>query len=314
MLSSQYIESERREYSLYVLTSRAIPHIADGMKAAARRVLWIARDGKTHKAATLAGATIPIHPHAPPESTINTLAAFYGNNVPLLHGEGAFGTMLKPTAYAAPRYTSVRVSQFTKDVVFADIEIVPMMDNFDMSQKEPKHFIPLVPVALLNPQEGIAVGFACNILPRSLKDVIEHQIAYLAKGTKPKLAVPTFHPTNQTAQTFIMDRNDKCKWVFKGTFDKTSATQVRVTGLPYGMTHTKYLAKLDNLKDLGTLIDYTDNSRDTYNIELKFKRGTLVKLDDDGILTLLSLISSQSENFNVIDFDGTKVWAPNITK
>ena len=86
MTSSQYINDQRREYSLYVLQMRAIPHAADGLKAAVCRVLWTARDGKKVKCATLAGATMPIHPHAAPESTINTLAADFSNNIPLLSG------------------------------------------------------------------------------------------------------------------------------------------------------------------------------------------------------------------------------------
>ncbi len=106
---SGYVKEQRREYSLYTLQSRAIPHAADGLKAAARRVLWTARDGHKYKSATLAGATMPIHPHASPDSAINTLAAPYSNNLPLLKGYGAFGTLLNPTAYGATRYTSVSV-------------------------------------------------------------------------------------------------------------------------------------------------------------------------------------------------------------
>ena len=106
MADSTYVNDQRREYSLYVLQMRAIPHVADGLKAAARRVLWTARNGKHFKSATLAGATMPIHPHAAPEGAINTLAAPYGNNIPLLKGEGAFGTLLRPTAYGASRYTA----------------------------------------------------------------------------------------------------------------------------------------------------------------------------------------------------------------
>ena len=162
-MSSLYIEKERKDYSLYVMQSRAIPAVTDGLKAAGRRTLWIARNvGKT-KTATLAGATLPIHPHATPESAINTLAAPYGNNIPLFKGYGAFGTMLDPTAYGAARYTSVATSKFTDDVMFKDIEIIPMMPNYDDTLEEPVRFLPLVPVALLNPAEGIAVGFATNI-------------------------------------------------------------------------------------------------------------------------------------------------------
>ena len=81
--SSQYINNQRREYSLYVMQMRAIPAATDGLKAGGRRTLWVARNGEKWKSANLAGATMPIHPHDSPEGAINTLAAPYGNNIPL---------------------------------------------------------------------------------------------------------------------------------------------------------------------------------------------------------------------------------------
>jgi DNA gyrase/topoisomerase IV subunit A len=109
--SSQYINDQRREYSLYVMQSRAICAGTDGLKAGGRRALWTARSGAKMKTATLAGATMPIHPHAECTGAINTLAAPYGNNIPLFKGDGAFGTMLHPTSYGAARYTSISVSK-----------------------------------------------------------------------------------------------------------------------------------------------------------------------------------------------------------
>ena len=179
MKSSEYIESQRREFALYTLEQRAIPHAADGLKNAMRRVLWTARNGKHYKSANLAGATIPIHPHDKPEGAVNTLAAHFGNNVPLLKGEGGFGTLLDPTAYAASRYSSVEVSQFTKDVLFRDIELIPMRPNYDDTLEEPCHFLPITPLPIVNGLQGIAIGFAANILPRELEQIIKCQIAHL---------------------------------------------------------------------------------------------------------------------------------------
>ncbi|MGI0077974.1 MAG: DNA gyrase subunit A, partial [Nitrosopumilaceae archaeon] len=217
MASSGYIEQERRDYALYTLQSRAIPALADGLKSAARRVLWIARDGKKYKTTTLAGATMPIHPHGPPEGTINTLAAPYGNNIPLLDGDGTFGTLLNPTACGAGRYTSVKVSKFTEDVIFRDIEIIPMMDNYDGSLQEPIHFLPLIPVVLLNPQEGIAVGFACNILSHAFEDIVASQIQYL-RGKKVEDIAPFFTPFRARALKGEPDKNSSTKWLFHGQY------------------------------------------------------------------------------------------------
>ena len=196
--SPKYIESERRAYSIYVMESRSIISCMDGLKAGGRRSLWTGRNGSKYKTATLAGATVPIHPHADTSGAINTLAAPYGNNISLFKGDGAFGTRLHPTEYGAARYTSVTVSKFTQDVMFADIEIIPMRDNYDGSTQEPVHFLPLIPVALLNPSEGIAVGFASTILPRKLEDLIQTQLNYLSNSTKKLPLTPHFVPINQS--------------------------------------------------------------------------------------------------------------------
>lgn len=308
MKSSEYINEQRREYSLYVLQSRAIPHAADGLKAAARRILWIARDSKKRKSATLAGECMPLHPHAAPESAVNTLAATYGNNVPLLKGYGAMGTMLNPTAYGAARYTSVELSKFAEDVVLRDIDVVPMMENYDGTLEEPKHFLPLVPIVLLNPQEGIAVGFASDILPRSLSDIIHSQVAYLS-GDNFKTPKPTFEPTKQKAVS-----QDNGKWCFMGEIEKQGAVNVRVTNLPYGLLHAKFVDNLMKMEEAEQIVGFKDSSKDKFNILVTFKKGSLTGLTEEDILKQLGLTTYLSENMNVIDFDGKNVWAPTYSE
>lgn len=312
MNSSEYVSSERKGYSLYVISDRAIPHVADGLKSALRRVLWMAKDGKKVKSSALAGACAAIHPHAAPEGSINTAAAPYGNNIPLLTGYGAFGTLMKPTAYGASRYTSVALSKFAKDVMFADMNLIPMVDNYDGTQLEPKHLIPLIPTVLLNPQEGIAVGFASNILPRSVVDIINDQVKHLQNKTHKITDVnPSLDPLKQTSSGAVIDRLGKTRWVFSGAFTKLNATTIRITKLPYGLSHKKLTSNLYKLEDVGTIIDVEDNSSDVYDIRIKFKKGTLSKLDDTGVLNLVGLITTTPENMNVVDFDGVTVWSAN---
>ncbi len=310
-MSSEYIDQERKAYSLYVLQQRAIPHAADGLKAGARRVLWTARDGKKYKSASLAGATMPIHPHQAPEGAVNTLAAPYGNNIPLLDGDGAFGTLLNPTAYGASRYTSCKVSEFTKDVMFKDIEIVPMIENYDGTLMEPKHFLPLIPISLLNPSEGIAVGFASSILPRELLSIVNEQIRYMEKNEIHE-DLPAFEPTNQWAQDWIEDKNGNVKYVFKGMVERIKTTEVRIYGLPYGLVHEKYIDFLGKLEDDDKIKSFEDNSRDKFDITVVFKKGFLRTMEDDDLLEYLGLINNVSENMNLIDFDGERVIKTNF--
>lgn len=292
------------------MQSRAIPAATDGLKAGGRRVLWTARDGKKHKSASLAGATMPIHPHASPEGAINTLAAPYGNNIPLFKGDGAFGTMLSPKAYGASRYTSVSTSSFTDDVLFRDIEIVPMMENYDESTVEPVHFLPLVPITLINPASGIAVGYATNILPRSLDEVIAGQIVHLKGKGKIIEPMPTFHPIGATV-SHTKQTDSGMAYYFRGEIVKQNTTTIRITKLPYNQTHEAVINELDTLIEKGIVSDYIDRSKNIINIEVKFKRGYIDSVKEADLMKSLGLIAREIENLNILSFDGKSVWNTN---
>lgn len=305
--SSPYIEGQRREYSLYVMQQRAIPAATDGLKAGGRRTLWVARTGEKWKSANLAGATMPIHPHDSPEGAINTLAAPYGNNIPLFSGDGAFGTLLNPTGYGASRYTSVKVSPFTKDVVFRDIEIIPMMENYDGTLEEPVHFLPLVPVALLNPASGIAVGYATNILPRKLDDLINIQLAHL-KGTKKIDApIPTFLPLSNESYYQDVQTSGRIAYYFSGSYQQQDTSTLTITKIPYSQTHEAVIKKIADLMEKDIVVDYTDNSKNKIDIQVKFRRGYLRDKDANSILSMLGLIVREIENPNILSFDGKHV-------
>jgi DNA gyrase/topoisomerase IV subunit A len=291
---------------------RAIPAATDGLKAAGRRALWMARDGKKYKTATLAGATMPIHPHDSPEGAIDTLAGPYNNNVPLFHGDGAFGTLLKPKAYGAARYTSVKTSKFTNDVMFKDIEIIPMRENYDGTLEEPVHFLPIVPIVLLNPTDGIVVGFKSKILPRSLEDIIITQLTHLNGGKNSKVIaepMPKFLPTHNAA--FKREEGDKSVfYYFQGEYDDIDGVTIRVTSLPYGLLHADFVTTLEKLLEKGTIVDFIDRSRNMIDIVVKFKKGNLRGYPRMEVLDTLGLIVRHGEILNVLDFEGKKIWSP----
>lgn len=301
-VSSKYIDALRRDYSLYVMQQRAVISEADGLKSSGRRLLWVARDGQKTKVNTLAGAVAPLHPHDAPEGAVNTLAGFYTNNIPLLQGFGAFGTFLEPKAYGAGRYTSVKLSQFAKDVLMADIDIVPMVPNYDQTEMEPKHFLPLVPISLLNPSEGIAIGFSCNVAPRALGDIISSQIAYL-RGKRFKEPLPCLETINSRATS----RDAAGRWVFEGAIERTSHNVVTITALPYGITHAQLEAKLNKLLASETVVDVRDNSSKSIDVQVVFKRGELKNLTDEDLLKMFGLVSRVSESMIMVAFSGDHI-------
>lgn len=305
-MTSKYINQSRRNYSLYVLQMRAIPSIIDGLKAGARRILWVAKDGEKYKSATLAGKAMPLHPHGETslQGAINTLAAPYGNNLPLLEGHGAFGTLLNPTAYGASRYTSVKLSKFAKDVLLTDIELVPMVENYDGTVEEPKHFLPLVPLVLLNPTQGIAVGFATNILPRDLNDVIDAQIQVLQNKKVCADLYPEFTPTASKA---VLADTENSAYYFEGEVEIVNKTTVKVVSLPYGLSHEKFINHLEKLIEKDRIVGYEDNSNNAYDIDVVFKRGILNAMRESDLMSVLGLKNKESENLTFIDFNHQSV-------
>lgn len=298
---SDYIHELRRDYSMYVMQMRAIIAESDGLKSAGRRLLWVARDGSTYKSMNLAAATAPYHPHTSPEGTIDTLTAQFINNTPLFEGIQSFGTFVEPKAFSASRYTDVKLSKFTKDIMFADSAIIPMVPNYDQTREEPLHFLPLVPVSLLNPSEGIAVGFSSNILPRKLSDVVEQQIAYLS-GKKIKNVAPCSEPIDSTS-TGEVDG----KWEFEGEFERTAHNIVRITKLPYGLSYEKMMDTLDKLKDSDLIVDIVDDCVESIDIKVTFKRGALATHSDAELLKLFKLTTKHAERMIMVSFSGNTV-------
>ncbi len=269
----------------------------------------MARNGTKYKTATLAGATLPIHPHDSPEGAINTLAGPYMNNIPLFHGDGAFGTLLDPKAFGAARYTSVKTSKFTNDVIFKDIEVVPMRENYDGTLEEPVHFLPLVPIVLLNGSDGIVVGFKSTILPRSLEELIVGQLTHLKTGKKFTEPFPKFLPTDNAA--YEREEGEKSIFFyFQGDYEQVDGVTARITKLPYGLTHSDFSSHLDKLVEKGIVIDYVDNSKNKINVMVKFKKGNLRGRDKEDVLKTLGLIARSGEILNVLDFEGKRIWSP----
>lgn len=310
---SDYLNDCYRNFSMYVLQTRAFPNITDGLKSGARRLLWTGKNGAKQKTATLAGAAMPLHPHGDSSDTIDTMTKPFRNNYPLFTGHGSFGTLLKPDASGAPRYTAVEVSEFTKDVVFRDIEIVPMCDNYDGTLKEPVHFLPLVPLVYVNPSEGIGVGFSSTILPRALGDVIDSQIAYL-NGKKFEEPPVYFAPYDSKSVRSEVIKSGNVRWWFSGKIKRLDTSTVVVEGLPYGQDHTSYVEVLSDLLDNGIVTGVDDNSSESIAIQVKFPRGSLKDLTDEQVISKLKLNASVVENVNVVDFGGDKVTSPSYVE
>jgi len=110
-------------------------------------------------------------PHGGSYGSIVTLAAPWNNNIPLVDGQGNFGSSVDNAA--SSRYTEAKLSAFAWEAVLQDSQTWDLKDNYDGSLKEPVALNVKVPLVLLNGQEGIGVGFATKIPPHNLSEICD---------------------------------------------------------------------------------------------------------------------------------------------
>ncbi len=170
------------EYSMSVITSRALPHVRDGLKPVHRRILWAMHNlGLTHSrpprkcARTIGETSAKYHPHGGNAvyDALVRLAQPFSLRYPLIQGQGNFGSMDGQPA-AAQRYTEARMAEIANELL-TDINknTVDMIDNFDGLDKEPVILPAKIPNLLINGVMGIAVGMATSMPPHNLGEVLD---------------------------------------------------------------------------------------------------------------------------------------------
>ena len=176
------------DYAMSVIVSRAIPDVRDGLKPVHRRILYAMKiggylsDRPFRKSARIVGDVMgKFHPHGnmPIYDAMVRMAQDFSMRVPLIDGQGNFGSM-DGDPPAAERYTEARLER-TAETMLEDIDrdTVEFQDNYDGQEQEPVVLPAMFPNLLVNGAGGIAVGMATNIPPHNLGEVIDACTAYI---------------------------------------------------------------------------------------------------------------------------------------
>ncbi len=191
ILQTEYAEEMQKsylDYSMSVITARAIPDARDGLKPVQRRVLYDMSELRLHydkphrKSARIVGDTMgKYHPHGDSSiyETLVVLSQAWKKSMPLVDGHGNFGS-IEGDGAAAMRYTEAKLMKFTQEVYLKDLDkTVSFVSNYDETEKEPEVLPVRIPNLLVNGAEGIAVGMSTSIPPHNLAEVCEVCIAYI---------------------------------------------------------------------------------------------------------------------------------------
>ena len=290
ILSTEYSEEMQKsylDYSMSVITSRAVPDIRDGLKPVQRRVLFdmgelrVFHDRPTLKSARICGDTMgKYHPHGDSSiyETLVVMAQDFKRMQALIEGQGNFGSIEGDSA-AAPRYTEARLEAFTEKAMLEDLSLsVPFQPNYDGKLLEPEVLPAKIPYFLLNGSEGIAVGMTTTTPSHNLAELINLILAYMKN---PEMSLeemlrimpgPDF-PTggmvankDDLAEIYATGQGKlrlRGKLVFEKKQGKNDRDKLVITEIPYTMVGagiSKFMQDVAGLCDEKKITDITDIS------------------------------------------------------
>ncbi|MDD6093495.1 MAG: DNA gyrase subunit A [bacterium] len=284
------------DYSMSVITSRAIPDLRDGLKPVHRRILWsMYQEGNTpdkphKKSATTVGYVMGhYHPHG--DSSIYEamvrLAQDFNQRYMLVDGHGNFGN-IEGDGAAAYRYTEARLSKISLELL-RDInkETVDMDLNFDETSEEPRVLPSRFPNVLVNGSMGIAVGMATNIPPHNLGEVIDGCVAYIDNPEIDTLGLMEYIKGPDFPTGGIILGNSGIRKAYetgRGSITIRSRAEIQehnnhntivITEVPYGtntMDLKNKVAELVRDKVIDGISDYHTDLKDGVKITITLKR------------------------------------------
>ena len=293
ILRTEYSEEMQKsylDYSMSVITARAIPDARDGLKPVQRRVLYdmselrIFSDRPHRKSARIVGDTMgKYHPHGDSSiyETLVVLSQDFKKGMALIDGHGNFGS-IEGDGAAAMRYTEAKLAKFTEEVYLKDLDkTVEFVSNYDETEKEPQVLPVRVPNLLINGAEGIAVGMSTSIPTHNLAEVCDTCIAYIKnRDIDTKKLLDILHGPDFPTGGIIANKKDlpeiyntgNGKLKLRGKIEvelgrrKSDKDKLIISEIPYTMIGSginKFLVDVANLvenKKLGDVVDISNQS------------------------------------------------------
>ena len=307
-------------YSKYIIQDRALPDIRDGLKPVQRRILYsMNKDGNTfdksyRKSAKSVGNIMGnFHPHG--DSSIYDamvrMSQDWKNREILVEMHGNNGSM-DGDPPAAMRYTEARLSEIA-GYLLQDIEkkTVPFAWNFDDTEKEPTVLPAAFPNLLVNGSTGISAGYATDIPPHNLAEVIDATVYMIDHPTARVDKLMEFLPGPDFPTGAIIQGRDEIKKAYetgKGRVVVRSKTEIEklkggkeqivITEIPYEINKANLVKKIDevrvNNKVAGIAEVRDESDRDGLRIAIELKKDA----NTDLVLNYLFKYTDLQINYN----------------
>ena len=266
-----------RQYSAYVICSRAIPAIEDGLKPVQRRImhsLWEKDDGRYTKVANIVGHAMQYHPHG--DASIGDALCVLANKLwgegkgYLIDGQGNYGSLLTGMPHAATRYIECRLSELARTHLF-NKKTTAFVPNYDGRKEEPVYLPSKLPLLLMLGADGIAVGLSTAILPHNFIELLEAEIACIQN--KPFELFPDFQLGGTIDVSEYQDGLGKVK--VRAKIEKEDKNKLVITELPWGETTDSLAESIEDAikKKKVPVRKLHDLTNDTVKIELELQTG-----------------------------------------
>lgn len=266
-----------RQYSAYVICSRAIPAVEDGLKPVQRRImhsLWEKDDGRYTKVANIVGHAMQYHPHG--DASIGDALCVLANKLwgegkgYLIDGQGNYGSLLTGMPHAATRYIECRLTELARKEIF-NKKTTLFVPNYDGRKEEPVYLPAKIPLLLMLGADGIAVGLSTAILPHNFIELLEAEIACIQK--KPFQLYPDFQLGGTLDVSDYQDGLGKIK--VRAKIEKEDKNKLIITELPWGETTDSLAESIEEAikKKKVPVRKLHDLTNDTVKIELELQTG-----------------------------------------
>ncbi len=278
------------DYAKDVVEDRALADFRDGLKPAARRVLWTANDlkatwaNKTVKSARVTGDCMgKYHPHGD-SGIYGSLVTMVNSEYPVIYGQGNFGNLVDGPA--AARYTEVKISQLGMKMLECN-DVGDYIPNYTGEFKEPVVIPTRFPNFFVNDCDGIAVGLKCSIPSHNLEEIVNAMKVVLKKGKDVKikdimkyLKGPDYKyggkiiSTPEEIASLYENGEGSIKYECDYTYEKDKKNYLlTITGYCPGFGPESFIKKMTDLIDDGVVIYVNDSStkNDPCKLEVMIK-------------------------------------------
>jgi topoisomerase-4 subunit A len=288
-----FSEDAYLNYSMYVILDRALPSLLDGLKPVQRRIIYamselgLKHSTKYKKSARTVGDVLgKFHPHGDTAcyEAMVIMAQSFAYNMPLIDGQGNWGTQDDPKSFAAMRYTESKLTKYS-ELLLQDLKngTSDWIPNFDGTLDEPKFLPSQIPNILINGSSGIAVGMSTDIPPHNLGEII---LAVQHVINNPKCTIKELMefipaPDYPTGAHLLHDESDIDAIYNEGTGNiklraeyNHHGKSIEIISLPYQASTTKIIEQIQSQiieKKIGFINSIEDQSDEKNPVKIIMK-------------------------------------------